>query len=1074
MFGAQFMKINKPQFFGALAFVLWTPIPWLYLNPPNFLAGQPLAVYAVSLFFGGLAAAATALLVSLRMRVSERAARVYVFLFVLAFVGAYQFSGVAPSWQCFGKKLEAAVGRAAGQNCRTICTNNDKKPCSGWSSCWDKFVSCSSAGIDQGGRNCQGCCFSCDVVCEDDDPPPPSYQPPSVSGGVTCSQAGSNGWCVGTSTLNLSASDPQGFALTISGTINEFPFTCTVGNTCSLALPEGSGFITYTVTAATSGLSSSAGAATWQRDGTAPVVNATYPSPNGLNGWHVTSPVPVSAGGFDTLSGLASALVSVNGGVWQSSASLTDGTFTVNFRAVDNAGNSSTLLRTIRVDTTPPTVSPVIPSPDGLNNWFITAPLNVSVNGADSGSGLASALVSVDGSLWQPSLFLSDGVYTASFRSTDNAGNTATTTRIVKVDASLPSIVTSISGTAGSSGWYTSQTITSISADELSGVDHIEYNQNGTGWRDGSSFVSSEGINQIDIKIYDVAGNIASGSLEIKVDTTPPVISTSISGTEGLAGWYVSQATTSISASDENSGMDRVGYNQNSDSWLNGSSVVSDDGVNTLDIRAYDVAGNMASDSLEIKVDTIAPVVIPVVPSPDGLNNWFVTAPVDVSAKGSDSGSGLVSAEVSVKDGKWQSDASLSDGIYAVAFQAIDHAGNSTTMSRTVKVDTVAPFLSAAISGVAGRMSWYVSQTTTTISARDETSGVDRIEYNENGSEWQDGTSVVSKDGVNDIRLRAYDLAGNMSSDSLQLKVDTVNPTSQFTSPINDSTNTLVRGDYSLSGTSADTTSGVGLSEISLDGKIWLPLAISSGDKWTYDWDTLSWGDGVYHVVVRTTDVAGNTESIESGAHVTLVVNNAPPHIKLTPEWFVWQSGTLLIKTEYFPIRNGSIVIADAQGRWPSVKIPFGEKYPAEIKWDRRFANGVLAPSGDYRVTVSACNIYNLCSEKKATVKIPWIAVVLPTEPVPTKMVEIEQESRAQIEEPTATTVPPTVGVSVAGAEIEAASITGARRAPHFLSFIVFIALMWAISSAALTDKRPVAIRAITKTIALKKYKGEH
>src|SRR6185436_17550354 len=124
------------------------------------------------------------------MRVSERVARVYVFLFILAFVGAYQFSGLAPSWQCFGKKLEAAVGRATGRNCTTTCTNNDKKPCSGWSSCWDKLVSCSSAGIDQGGRNCQGCCFSCDVVCEDDPPPPPSYNPPTITAGLSCSLSG--------------------------------------------------------------------------------------------------------------------------------------------------------------------------------------------------------------------------------------------------------------------------------------------------------------------------------------------------------------------------------------------------------------------------------------------------------------------------------------------------------------------------------------------------------------------------------------------------------------------------------------------------------------------------------------------------------------------------------------------------------------------------------------------------------------------------------------------------------------------------------------------------------------------
>jgi len=242
MLGAQFVKIRKSQLFGTLVFVLWVPIPWLYLDPPDFLVGQPLAVYAVCLFFGGLSAAATVLLISLRMRVSERVARVYVFLFILAFVGAYQFSGLAPSWQCFGKKLEAAVGRAAGRNCTTTCTNNDKKPCSGWSSCWDKFVSCSSAGIDQGGRNCQGCCFSCDVVCQDDDPS--SAQPPTITGTVLCSSVRDNGWCVGSSTLMLVASDPQNYSLTISGTINQTTFTCAVANNCSVDLPEGNGVLT--------------------------------------------------------------------------------------------------------------------------------------------------------------------------------------------------------------------------------------------------------------------------------------------------------------------------------------------------------------------------------------------------------------------------------------------------------------------------------------------------------------------------------------------------------------------------------------------------------------------------------------------------------------------------------------------------------------------------------------------------------------------------------------------------------------------------------------------------------------
>ncbi len=1067
------MKMKKTQFFGILAFLLWAPIPWLYINPPDFLRGQPLAIYAVTLFFGGLSAASTALLISLRMRVSETAARLYLFLFVLAFVGAYQFSGLAPSWQCFGKKLEAAVGRAAGENCTTTCTNNDTKPCSGWSSCWDKFVSCSSAGIDQGGRNCQGCCFSCDVVCEDPDPPPPSYQPPTITGSVACSQAGSNGWCIGSSTLNLSASDPQGFVLTISGTINGSAFTCPAGNSCSIVLPEGNGSITYLAIAATSGLSSSNGSTIWERDVTAPVTNAVYPAATGSNGWHITSPIAVSATGSDALSGLASAQVSVNGGAWQSNVSMTDGIYTVKFRTVDNAGNLSTISRTIKVDATPPTVNPVVPSPDGLNDWFLTAPVNVSVNGSDTGSGLSSALVSVNANAWQPNLPLSDGVYTISFKSTDNAGNTSTVIRTVKVDASLPSIITSISGTPGSSGWYISHTTTSISANELSGVDHIEYNQNGTGWQDGSSFVSNEGINQIDIKIYDVAGNVASGSIEIKIDTTAPILATSIAGTKGLADWYVSQTKTTISAIDENSGVDRVEYNQNSAGFQDGTSVVIDDGVNTIGIRAYDAAGNMSTESLEIKVDTIAPTVEPIVPTPDGLNNWFITSPVAVSVAGSDSGSGLASAEVSVNSGNWQSDASLSDGAYKVDFKSIDNSGNSTTVSRTVKVDTLPPSLSASIAGTAGSNGWYVSQTTTTISARDETSGMDRIEYDQNNIGWKDGTFVVSKDGINDIDMRAYDLAGNMSSDSLQVKVDTIKPTSKFISPIDGSTNTLVRGNYSLSGSSSDTTSGVASGEISLDGKTWLPLEISSSNKWTYDWNTSSWSDGVYPIVVRTTDVAGNSELIEAGAHVTLLVNNAPPHIKLTPEWYIWQSGFLVIKTEYFPVRDGSIVISDKEGRWPAVRIPFGDKFPAEIKWDRQFANGVLAPSGNYRVTVSACNVYDLCSEKSATIKIPWYAVPLPTASVPTEMAEVEQEPRPQIELPVAITVLPTVEISVSDSEVPAESKLDNETTRSLLSFVVLIALMWAISSAALADKRPLAVHAIAKTISSQKHKGE-
>lgn len=84
-------------------------------------------------------------------------------------------------------------------------------------------------------------------------------------------QARNNGWCIGTSTVNLSASDPQGFVVTTSGTINGSASTCPAGNSCFIALPEGSGPIRFVAVAATSGLSSDTGSTARKRDGHLPL-----------------------------------------------------------------------------------------------------------------------------------------------------------------------------------------------------------------------------------------------------------------------------------------------------------------------------------------------------------------------------------------------------------------------------------------------------------------------------------------------------------------------------------------------------------------------------------------------------------------------------------------------------------------------------------------------------------------------------------------------------------------------------------------------------------------------------------
>jgi hypothetical protein len=330
----------------------------------------------------------------------------------------------------------------------------------------------------------------------------------------------------------------------------------------------------------------------------------------------------------------------------------------------------------------------------------------------------------------------------------------------------------------------------------------------------------------------------------------------------------------------------------------------------------------------------------------------------------------------------------------------------------------------------------------------------------------------VSKDGINSISVKTYDKAANMLSSQAQVKVDMGMPTSTFTSPANGSIDTLARNTLPLSGTASDTLSGITSVELSYDGgKTWVLTTLSTDGKWTYDFDTTKVEDGIYTIIVRTIDVAGNTvvSTDNSGAHIAVIINNTPPHIQLTPEWFIWDSGELVIKTEYFPLESGTVTISDPQHRWPKVEIPFGEKYPSTITWDRRFANGVLAPIGNYHVDVKACNTYNLCSNKTAIIKIPWISVIIPTvSPVAPTVVPTNPAVENLPRRPE-TQIPPVVVVEDSSPQIQTPNSVERKPVGITLSLVAFIALMWAVASAALSDWRPAAINAITKTVQQKR-----
>ncbi|MBL8079962.1 MAG: Ig-like domain repeat protein, partial [Anaerolineales bacterium] len=278
--------------------------------------------------------------------------------------------------------------------------------------------------------------------CGQDDPPPPS--PPTISANLNCSNWGDNGWCKGSLSIDLSAADPQGQAVVISGAVNGNNFACPSGATsCSIPLSgEGTGSVSYQVNSAT-GLSA-AGSLGYQIDLTSPNLDTSVSGAGGTNGWY-RSDVTLGVSASDATSGIASITASINGGGATSvggSLTFSNGEYSVLIVARDNAGHVTQDTQTIKVDTITPSLSFTSSGTNGKNGWYVSS-ASAAATASDVGSGLASIEASVDGGTWvvSDSISLGDGVHTYQFRATDVAGNkTETPTQTALVDTIAPSI----------------------------------------------------------------------------------------------------------------------------------------------------------------------------------------------------------------------------------------------------------------------------------------------------------------------------------------------------------------------------------------------------------------------------------------------------------------------------------------------------------------------------------------------------------------------------------------------------------------------------------------------------------
>ncbi|WP_203945697.1 OmpL47-type beta-barrel domain-containing protein, partial [Planotetraspora thailandica] len=300
---------------------------------------------------------------------------------------------------------------------------------------------------------------------------------------------------------------------------------------------------------------------------------------------------------------------------------------------------------------------------------------------------------------------------------TDKAGNTSAVASVAftvvapqEQDTTAPQVTAQVSGEKNSDGAYVgSATVTVSASDTGSGVDKVEYSLDGQPFAVYTNplVVNQPGAHNVGYRATDKAGNTSNVSTATFTvvaaqpkDTTPPQVSASVSGNKDANGNYIGSATVTVSASDTESGVDKVEYSLDGGAFAAYSAPVSVNqvGAHTARYRATDKAGNTSAvGSVAFTVvapqgqDTTAPqVTAQVTGNQDWAWNYVDSATLTVSA--SDTGSGVDTVEYSI-DGQpfavyTKALVVNQPGAHTVNYRATDKAGNTSNVS-TAKFSVV-------------------------------------------------------------------------------------------------------------------------------------------------------------------------------------------------------------------------------------------------------------------------------------------------------------------------------------------------------------------------------------------------
>lgn len=356
----------------------------------------------------------------------------------------------------------------------------------------------------------------------------------------------------------------------------------------------------------------------------------------------------------------------------------------------------------------------------GCGGWY-TSPVSVTLTA--TGTGIKEIHYSLDG---EADVVVGDvtaivpvsgaAAHNIRYFAVDYSGNVETPNNLtVNIDGALPSSAASVSGTAGTNGWYKSPVTLQISGtDATSGVGSIKYRKSVNGiWGStitggNPSFVSfgnfssgGDGRYAVGFNAVDRACNAeAEKFVDINIDSTPPVSTYQPSILPNAKGWYTGDVSATFSAIDNLSGVATLTVNGAVVPGAIASYLLSAEGLQTLNYYATDFAGvTEASRSVTLGIDKTPPTTSYSTSSNANSNGWFNNSvTVNFSAIDNLSGVDFLTINGSNFTGSIASSI-IGEGIATLIYSATDKAGLAESQKSTViRVDKTAPAVTLSTS----------------------------------------------------------------------------------------------------------------------------------------------------------------------------------------------------------------------------------------------------------------------------------------------------------------------------------------------------------------------------------------